>query len=1098
MRGLNRTFQSILSALAVMSLLLSVSPVAFAQGGQPARPDRPLPEWLAELKLAEPATMDIATAGLAKLNPQLVDATGRRQVVVRLDAPSAAQTAALTANVVTVQSEAQAVVAQQDGVLGYILSVDPTVQVLGRLKFALNALLLDVDAAALPAIAANSSVIAINPVVNYELDLSETVPYIGARAPNVVSQGKSGQGIKVAVLDSGIDYTHAEFGGAGTAAAYEAAYGTSTADARNTTLDGLFPTARVVGGYDFVGEVWPRAGVPGGGPLNPDPDPIDCGPAAIPAPCAGGHGSHVADIIGGALGVAPKVDLYAVKVCSSVSTACSGVALLQGIDFAIDPNGDGNPSDHVNLINMSLGSDYGDAYNDDLSVAVNNATNFNILTVAASGNGGNRPYVSGTPAAAFTALSVAQTHVPSSTRFQLRVNSPAGIAGLYPNTETVGWAPITTGFTGDIAFVGRGCPAGSIDGTNPDDPYLANPAGKVALIDRGACAVSLKVDRAAKAGAIAVLVGLVASGDPISFSFGGGDTFVQTMIIQQSLSNAIKANLGGGVNVSVLPADGIPQVGTMVGSSSRGPNPGAMFFGNDIMYGQLIKPEIGAPGASVSAEAGTGVGATAFGGTSGATPMVTGSAALLLNSSRFLGRLEIGPLELKSLLMNNAETNIFTRPTALGGALAPITRIGGGEVRVDRAVASPSAAWEFNDRTGALSFGFVDVTKATTRLTRTVVVHNYSNKTITYNITPSFRFANDVTNGAVDLSTPPSVRVPARSERTFRVTLTIDGAKLRQWGLNSGSQGANGPLLDTFEYDGYVTLNDPNTAATDDLHLAWQVLPRQSGDVRPSEDAVEIDDTTFGFPSGEVDLRNRGIGTARVDAYSLIGTSPIVAAAGAGQNRPPVDLKAIGIATYFDGCDVGDFAMSFVFTTHYRQTHANAPAEFDVFLDTNQDGTADYDIFNFDLSLSSSISDGRNLTWVADLTTGVATAFFFTDHGLNSGNTILTICASQIGLPNYFQPMTADFVAFDWYNGNGVTDEITGLTISPLGERYLGLGATDIPSGDTQPLTVLDFGPVDTNPTETGLLLVLDASRGGGIRGGAPSNNETILLTVEP
>lgn len=482
--------------------------------------------------------------------------------------------------------------------------------------------------------------------------------------------------------------------------------------------------------------------------------------------------------------------------------------------------------------------------------------------------------------------------------------------------------------------------------------------------------------------------------------------------------------------------------------------------------------------------------------------MVTGSAALLINSGRFLGRPEIGPLELKSLLMNNAETNILTQPAALGGALAPVTRIGGGEVRVDRAVASPAAAWEFNNRTGALSFGFVDVTKATTRLRRTVVVHNYSNKTITYNITPSFRFTDDMTNGAVGLSAPASIRVPARSERTFRVTLTIDGTKLREWGLNSGSQGANGPLLDTFEYDGYVTLDNPKTATTDDLHLAWQVLPRQAGDVRPSDDEVEIEGTTFDLPSGEVDLRNRGIGTARIDAYSLIGTSPIRAAAGAGQNRPPVDLKAIGIATFpVPGgfCSANpSFVWTFSFTTHYRQTHANAPAEFDVFLDTNQDGTADYDIFNFDFSLSSSISDGRNLTWVADLATGDATAFFFTDHGLNSGNTILILCAEQIGMSqaNFFQPMTADFVAFDWYNGNGVTDAITGLTISPLGERYLGLGATDIPSGDTQTLTVLDFGPVDTNPSETGLLLILDASRVG-FRGGAPSNNETILLTVE-
>src|SRR5207249_2787568 len=126
--------------------------------------------------------------------------------------------------------------------------------------------------------------------------------------------------------DTGIDYTHRFFGGAGTAAAYAAAYGTSTSDARTKTTDGLFPTAKVVGGFDFVGESWPN------GPLAPDPDPIDCGPSAIAAPCAGGHGTHVADIIAGNdgashKGVAPGASLYAVKVCSSVSTACSGLAL---------------------------------------------------------------------------------------------------------------------------------------------------------------------------------------------------------------------------------------------------------------------------------------------------------------------------------------------------------------------------------------------------------------------------------------------------------------------------------------------------------------------------------------------------------------------------------------------------------------------------------------------------------------------------------------------------------------------------------------------------------------------------------------------------
>jgi hypothetical protein len=225
-----------------------------------------------------------------------------------------------------------------------------------------------------------------------------------------------------------------------------------------------------------------------------------------------------------------------------------------------------------------------------------------------------------------------------------------------------------------------------------------------------------------RGGGLAGIIGLVDASAPFEARLSRRAIDHPRLYDQPANANAIKAQIPV---MARLTNNGLPLVGQMVSSSSRGPNPGVMFHGNDIMYGQLIKPEIGAPGASVSAEAGTGLGATAFGGTSGATPMVTGSAALLLNSSRFLGRLEIGPLELKSLLMNNAETNILTQPAALGGALAPITRIGGGEVRVDRAVASPSAAWEFNNRTGALSFGFMDVTKATTRLTRTVAVHNY-------------------------------------------------------------------------------------------------------------------------------------------------------------------------------------------------------------------------------------------------------------------------------------------------------------------------------------------------------------------------------------
>ena len=239
----------------------------------------------------------------------------------------------------------------------------------------------------------------------------------------------------MAVLDSGIDYMHAEFGGSGNVADYEA-------NDPSIIEPGTFPTAKVIGGYDFVGGDWYGST----GPAEaPDPDPLDAG-------SDGGHGTHVADIIGGLNGVAPGVSLYAVKVCSSVSTACSGIALIQGMDFALDPNGDGSVDDHVDVINMSLGSDYGTAIDDDLSQAVEIATAVGTLTVASAGNGADKPYVVGTPSVAPTALSVAQTAVPSAIQALMEVTAPAGIAGLYAAVFQPWSAPLTTVLEGYVQY----------------------------------------------------------------------------------------------------------------------------------------------------------------------------------------------------------------------------------------------------------------------------------------------------------------------------------------------------------------------------------------------------------------------------------------------------------------------------------------------------------------------------------------------------------------------------------------------------------------------------------------------------------------------
>ncbi|OLE66785.1 MAG: hypothetical protein AUG09_05785 [Acidobacteria bacterium 13_1_20CM_2_68_7] len=983
----------------------------------------------------------------AAVDPRLVSSKGTVEIVVGLvDAPLTVvhgrnfkQTGGAL-NAGQQKAYLRQLAQKQDDLMGQVRGLGG--RELGRVSKALNAVMVSIDAARIQDIAALPGVRTIRPLINYQLDLSETVPYIGASA--VQAAGFDGTGIRVAVLDSGIDYTHAFFGGAGTAAAYTAAYGTSTSDSRTTTTDGLFPTAKVIGGFDFVGETWPR------GALAPDPDPIGCGPAAIAPPCAGDHGTHVADIIAGNdggshKGVAPGARLYAVKVCSAIATACSGVALLEGMDFALDPNGDGDISDAVDVVNMSLGASYGQI-EDDLSAASANAVRSGVVVVASAGNSADRPYITGSPSSTPEVISVAQTQVPSAVVFPLVINSPAAIAGTYSNTATVDWAPVDGGFNmTQVAFVGRGCPG--------VDTYLDNPAGKVALIDRGACNVSLKVDRAAKAGAVGVLIGLVAAGDAVSFSFGGGDTFVPTLVITQSTSGLIKAHIADPVIATLSPSVTTPLVMSMVSTSSRGPN-----------YSfNAIKPDIGAPGASVSALAGSGTGATAFGGTSGAAPMVTGSAALLVQ--KYPART---PPEIKSLLMNTAETNITINPATQPGVLAPITRIGGGEVRVDRAANSTTAAWDDADLTGSLSFGYLSAASPTT-LSKTVRVRNYGSTARTYSISSAFRYADDAASGAVTLSAPGSIVVAADSSATFRVRLSIDPSKLPIWTLNGGSRGGDGFRLQGVEFDGYLGIAD----ATDNIHLAWQVLPHRSAAVTPAATNVTLSGGT-----GSLALSNAGAVDGRVDVFSLLGTSgkiPKKFLPNPGDNFAVVDLRAVGARLV--GIGGGNFGVQFAVNTFGQRSHPNYPAEFDIYIDKDNDGDFDFVVFN--LENGGFAASGQNVTGVFNLATNTSSVFFFTDADLDSANAILTAPLAALGLTPGTQFGFSVF-AFDNYFSGALTDAIEGITYTLGTPRFTGSGipAAGVPAGGSSTLMINAVPGGDVaSPSQTGLLLMYRDSK---------------------
>lgn len=911
-------------------------------------------------------------------------------------------------------------------------------QELGRVHIAHNAVAVKVDATSLAAIAQLSGVQAVRPVVDYQLDLSETVPYVGGTAAQAA--GFTGAGVKVAVLDSGIDYTHKNLGGPGTTAAYAAAYGANPLDAKNKTRDGLFPTAKVVGGYDFVGEDWPN------GPEVPDEDPIDYE----------GHGTHVADIIGGRSadgthkGMAPNALLYAVKVCSAVSSSCSGVALLKGMDFALDPNGDGNTDDAVDVINMSLGSSYGQI-EDDLTLAATNAVKLGTVVVVSAGNSANLPYIVGSPSTGVGVISVAQTQVPSAKAVPLVVNSPAAVAGIYGNSATLDYAPIGAGVTGNVAFFGRGCPAGSVAGQAGADPVLNAVAGKIALIDRGACSVSLKVDNAVKSGATGVLIGLVADGDAVSFSFGGGTAFKPTLVIQQVLAARIKARLTAGdvVSVSMSPAAAIPLAGSMASTSSRGP----------AMSTQHIKPEIGAPGASISAEAGTGSGQTAFGGTSGAAPMVAGAAALLIEAHP-----GYSPNRIKALLMNSAETVVYTNPALLPGELAPITRIGSGELRVNRALALTSAAWNRKQRAAALSFGALEVDRKTTTDTLTLRVENFGASTKRFTITPSFRFASDEASGAVKVNVRSSVSVSARDAEDIEISLTIDPAKLPSWVLNGGSQGGNGAGLNGPEYDGYLTL----TAGSEKLTVPWHVLPR-----RAASTEAEWQDRRGSALT--VKLKNSGQEVGQYEVFSLMATNPRLPASALpkpGDNFAAIDLRAVGTRYLTEAvCGEAGGCLEFAISTFGRRAHPAYPAGFEVAIDTNGDGKPDYFVSNGEAGTFA--SSGQTLVYVQKAGATTRSAFFFADADLNSGNMTMTVPMSALGLA---VGTTINFAvdAADNYFSGKVSDAITGMRFTPGAARFnvAGLPFGEVPARGTGEVAVARGAVLPAKSSEAGLLIM--------------------------
>lgn len=172
-----------------------------------------------------------------------------------------------------------------------------------------------------------------------------------------VSATGGGEGIVIAIIDSGVDYRHPALGG------------------------GFGPGRKVRGGWDFV---------------NDDADPMD----------DHRHGTHVAGIAAGnsaeVQGIAPDATLLAYKVLGSNGKGLAS-DIIAAIERAVDPNEDGDFADRADVVNLSVGGP-GHA-SDPLARAVDAAVAAGVVVCAAAGNDGFFHEI-GSPASAASAITV--------------------------------------------------------------------------------------------------------------------------------------------------------------------------------------------------------------------------------------------------------------------------------------------------------------------------------------------------------------------------------------------------------------------------------------------------------------------------------------------------------------------------------------------------------------------------------------------------------------------------------------------------------------------------------------------------------------------
>ncbi|HVM58466.1 MAG TPA: S8 family serine peptidase [Gaiellaceae bacterium] len=567
----------------------------------------------------------------------------------------------------------------------------PSARVGRRFRVLLDGLTITLPASRLPALVRQPYVTRVYPSVRYTMELDHSPSVIGA---DVLRQtaGADGTGIKIGVVDDGIDQTNPFFDSAG----FSYPAGFPKGDTKMTT-------PKVI-----VARVFPGPNSGKAGHLVVDPNSsfhgthvagIAAGDSGTTAPAGPDHPT-----VTGLSGVAPRAWLGNYRVFT-VPTPIGHVANTPEIVAAFEAA----VTDGMDVINFSGGGPQIDPANDALIEAIHNVAAAGVVPVIAAGNdrddfGTGSAGSPGTAPDAISVAAVSNTHVFAPALDVVAPGAPDVLKGIpflgaggevapaawSSQNQTLVDAGSIVGTDGkpvDRHLCGAGADLSSTQGTLPAHSL----DGKIVLALRGLCPFVTKAEQARAAGAVGIILSDNRQGEanaiPVRLSLPGG----MIANLDGDHLRAAMAATGGQTTIRVgrdpLELE-TGRSGVITSFSSAGPTA----FGHDL------KPDVSAPGGQILSSTLPKVDKSRFAvfdGTSMATPHVAGSAALLLQLHRGWT-----PEQVKSALVSTAGP--AWADTARTQE-APVTLEGGG------LVALPAAA-DPRIFTDPVSLSFPDLT----------------------------------------------------------------------------------------------------------------------------------------------------------------------------------------------------------------------------------------------------------------------------------------------------------------------------------------------------------------------------------------------------